>query len=116
METIQILLIIFAIFAWTRVILRLKDKHIRLSEFIFWSLVWLIMLIVAFIPSITSSMAEFLGIASGISLLVYVSVIILFYLVFRLYVKIEHQEQEITQLTRALAIKNSEKKKKNRGL
>lgn len=105
-------MIIFAVFAWTRVILRLKDKHIRLSEFIFWSVIWLLVIIVAFIPSVTTSLADLLGISSGISLLVYLSVIILFYLVFRLYVKLEHQEQEITQLTRGLAIKNFEKKRK----
>jgi small membrane protein len=113
METIQILMILFGLFALTRVILRLKDKHIKMTEFIFWSIIWILVIVVAFIPSITANLAELLGIASGISLLVYISILILFYLVFRIYVRIEGQSREITEITRKIALKNSPIKKES---
>jgi small membrane protein len=112
MQTLQVMLIIFSLFALTRVILRLKDKHIKLSEFIFWSILWILVIIVAIIPTLFASVASLFGISSGIMLLVYVSIIIIFYLVFRLYVKLEHQGQDITKLTRSIAINKELKKGK----
>ena len=64
---------------------------------------------VAFVPDLTTTIAQSLGIEQGMSLIAGFSIITLFYLLFRLYVKVENTEQRLTRIVRELAY---EKKKK----
>jgi len=103
MELIQILIIIFALFALSRIVLRKKDKSISYLEMFLWGTIWLSVLIIAFVPRITNFLSAKVGISNGFNLLVYASIMLLFYLIFRMYVKIESLEQDITKLVRELA-------------
>ncbi|MFH1770954.1 MAG: DUF2304 family protein [archaeon] len=111
MEPIQVIAIIFAIFAYSRVILRFKDKKMSNLEFLFWSIIWISIIVFASIPQVVNSLANVFGIERPIDLVVYVSIVLLFYLMFRIYVKIESHEQDITKIVRTVAIKESKKKK-----
>ena len=112
MEIIQIVIIIFALFALSRVLLRFKDNKLNRNEFIFWMLVWISIIIISIIPGITGILSQKLGIGRGIDLIIYVSIIVMFYLIFRLYVKLETVEREITAIVRKVALDKKEKKKK----
>ena len=57
-------------------------------------------------------LSSILGIARGADLIVYVSVVLLFYLIFRLYVKMEKIEQDVTKVVRKIAIDETVKKRK----
>ena len=111
---IQVLIVVFALFALTRAILRLRDKSINNAEFFFWALIWVIVIVVALIPGILLGAANFLGIANGTSLIVYLSILLLFYLMFRVYVKIEGMDNKITNLVRNIGISEADKKKRKR--
>lgn len=108
---IQLLVVIFATFAASRAILRFKDKKISFHEVIFWLGVWIVLGVVVFFPDITGSLAEKLGIGRGIDVVIYVSIGLLYYLIFRLYVMLEETEREITRLVREIAISRKKKKK-----
>jgi len=112
MEIIQVLIIIFALFAMSRAILRFRDGKLTKSEFLFWLAVWLAIIVFAFTPNLTTQISILIGIGRGMDLLMYVSVIVLFYLMFRLYVKAESLEKDITFLVRKFAIENDKKEKK----
>ena len=105
MEIIQIIIILFALFAFSRAALRARDRKIKQNEFIFWSIIWIAIIIVAFIPGITGIFAKPFGIGRGADFAVYISLIALFYLMFRLYVKAEKIEKDITKLVREIALK-----------
>lgn len=109
LSLIRIFATLFALFAWSRAFLRYKDRKISNNEFIFWSIIWLGVVIVAFIPGISSFISEAIGIKRPIDVFVYVSIILLFYLVFRIYVRLDQLNSEITKLVREFAIR----KKKN---
>ena len=100
---LEILAVLFTFFALSRVILRARDNKLDIAEFLFWTTLWVGFLIVVFLPDITSKVARIIGIGRGIDLIVYTSVALLFYLQFRLYVKLEEREQEITKLTREIS-------------
>ena len=104
---IQVLIALFALFALTRSLLRLKDNQITKSEAIFWSMLWILVIIISFLPESLSNIAEKLGISSGISLVVYISILLLFYLLFRIYVRIDAQDQKITSLIREITLSNA---------
>jgi small membrane protein len=108
---LQIVLLIFALFALSRVILRLKDNEITVKGFLFWGFIWVSVIIIAIIPDTITFISTYVGIGRGIDVAVYVSVTLLFYIVFKILVKIEKLQQEITSLTRAIAIKNVHNKK-----
>lgn len=108
-SVIQLIASVFSLFALSRVILRAKDKKITNAELVFWLGIWSTFIVVVLFPSITSSIAMFLGISRGTDVILYGSVGVLFYLIFRLYVKVEETEREITAIVRQKAL---EKKKK----
>lgn len=108
---IQVLIIIFAIFAWSRAFLRMRGKNISIGEFSFWSLIWSVVIFVGLFPSVISKASWLVGIERGVDLAIYVSIILLFYLMFRLYVKIDEHDKQVTKLVREMAIKDAKKKK-----
>jgi len=107
---LQIIVVLFVLFAWSRVLLRFRDRKISRWEFVFWSLLWLAVLIILFIPKITEPIARLLQIGRGIDVIVYLSIVLLFYLVFRIYVRLEGIEQDITKVVREVSLKKGRKK------
>src|SRR3989338_6744019 len=80
----HIIIIVFTLFALSRLILRLKDKEIRLLEFITWFLVWLGVLAIVFMPTLISGIEQVLGIKKGIDFFASAGIVLLFYLLFRI--------------------------------
>jgi len=107
MQLIQILAILFALFAFSRAVLRFKDGAIKTREFVMWSVVWIAVIVVAAIPPTAEFISTALGVQRAVDLVVYVSIIMLFYLIFRVYVKTEKMEHSITTITRSIAIKRA---------
>jgi hypothetical protein len=101
----SIALIFIAIFIW-RLFTQRKKQTINNNEFIFWLAFWLIgALAIIFIRLLDKLLitAGFSG--SGINFLLYLAVITLFYLIFKLRLKISKLEKSLTDLVRELALK-----------
>lgn len=115
---IQILLSLFLLFALSRAYLRFRERAIGGGQFLFWCGLWLLAFFTIFYPDFTSYWARLLGIGRGADAILYASVMILFYLVFRLHVFIEDIRQEITTLVREIALvslqKSGKKQKKQK--
>ncbi len=109
MILIQFILIIFLVFALTRVVLRYRGGQLTALEFTFWSLLFFLAAVGVLAPSLTTKIAQILGIGRGSDLAVYASIVILFYLVFRIYILIEDVRQEITELIRQIALEKTKK-------
>src|SRR3989344_341491 len=107
LTTIQILLLIFILFAASRVLLRVKEKVISTQAGFFWLLVWLAAVIGVVLPGTTTRLASYFGVGRGVDVIVYLSLALLFYLVFRIYVMIEDIRRDITFLIRHIALQNS---------
>ncbi len=112
---IQILLTIFIIFALTRIVFKFKQNKLKPTEFFSWALLWLAGLVVVWLPNATTKIANFLGIGRGADLIFYLSLVIIFYLLFKIYLRIENIEKNITKFTKTEAINNAsfQKKEKN---
>ena len=108
---LQILMILFSLFALSRAVLRRKDKAISILEFLFWIVVWLGVIFTAVFPQVMMGIAHSMGLISGTGMVVYVSIIALLYLVFKLYVKLDETQNKITMIMREISIRDSKKKK-----
>ena len=109
---LQIIIIAFSAFALSRLLIRRKDRAVRLGETLFWSVIWIGAILIAIFPGVVNAMAQNAGIGSTIDLIMIVTVLTLFYLQFRLYVKVEQQAQDITRLVREIALRERKGKKK----
>ena len=106
---IQFIIILFSLFAISRLRSKLKTKEIDIKEFYFWLIVWAVVIIATVWFRKTDIRAKFFGVEKGADLAVYVSILFLFYLFFKLIVKIKKIERDITKIVREIAIKNSRK-------
>lgn len=104
--TQQVIALLVIAYFLIKLIVQRKNKQVSGLEFIFWLSFWLLAgLLIALIKEIDALVA-FLGFsASGINALLYLSVVILFYLIFKLRLKLEKTEREITKIVREIALK-----------
>lgn len=107
----QIIITFFLLFALSRVYLRFKGGEVTLFGFFFWTILFGSAMLVVLYPGLSSDFAKALGIGRGADAIVYASIILLFYLVFRLYVYIQDIRYEITELVKKLALKENQTKK-----
>ena len=64
-------------------------------------------LIFVWVPSLSTAVAEFVGIGRGVDLILYLWVCISLILLLNLHLKLRTQEESITKLARAIAIANA---------
>ncbi|MBI4090629.1 MAG: DUF2304 domain-containing protein [Candidatus Komeilibacteria bacterium] len=95
---------IFVAFVWWRLLFNFRSHRTTLGPTIVWFILWLSILAVFWSPEIASRLASAAGIGRGADLILYVSVIVLVYLAYRTYARIEKIERDITAVTRELAL------------
>ncbi|MBU1126616.1 MAG: DUF2304 domain-containing protein [Patescibacteria group bacterium] len=99
----QIFLIAFGLFAILKTIRQYRAKKVSLYWLLLWCLLWLSVVIVALMPQTTDVLAEYVGVEKGADLLVYVAIVILFYSIYRILIRSEKQNKELTELVRKIA-------------
>jgi small membrane protein len=104
MRPAQLLLLAFVLAALAKVLHSYKQRRMAPLDFLFWGLVWIGTASIIIFPNATSPLAHLLGIGRGADLIMYLSLLISCYLIFRLYVALARLEQAITALVRALAL------------
>lgn len=108
MLLIQILLLVFFAFAVIKAIMRWLSRDINLINLVYWIIFWSAAAVIVIWPDATFYLAKILGIGRGADLIVYVSLVIIFFLIFKLMATQEKQRREITEMTRALSLKEKE--------
>jgi hypothetical protein len=108
MPLIQIIIVAFALYALSRAALRLRSGELHLGQVVLWSLFWIGVIVVAVMPQTTSWLASFVGVGRGADLVIYCSIIALFYAMFRLFVRIERMERHITGLVRQIGLRDAD--------
>ncbi|MFA5644020.1 MAG: DUF2304 domain-containing protein [Patescibacteria group bacterium] len=102
-QVIAILILIFFIFKLGR---EWKKKSITINEFFFWLIFWSIgVVIILFIKPIDKLVMDLGFSSSGINLVFYVAVLMLFYLIFRMRLRMVKMEKDITELSRKISLK-----------
>lgn len=107
----QLLAAIVIAFFVLRLTSQWRKKEIGLTEFRLWILFWsAAALAVIFIKQLDRFVA-YLGFStSAINFLIYLAVLALFYLVFRLRLSLARLDKDLTDLSRQLALRQDDKK------
>ncbi|MFA7087751.1 MAG: DUF2304 domain-containing protein [Patescibacteria group bacterium] len=102
----QIIALIIIGFFIIRLLRQKKKKQLSGNEFILWLFFWLIAaLAIIFIKQIDRTVAWLGFSGSGINFLIYLAVLVLFYLIFRLRLNIAKMDKGLTELTRLITLK-----------
>ncbi|MBP6859863.1 MAG: DUF2304 domain-containing protein [Candidatus Magasanikbacteria bacterium] len=107
---IQALLVVFFLFALIKVVGRFRAGELTKKGAVLWFIFWLIAAVVVLIPNSTAALAQMVGIGRGADLVVYIALASVFFLIFRLMVKIEMLNKDITTLTRKISLQEKDKK------
>lgn len=107
----QILFVLFALYSIFFVIKKKKDELLGPRGMIFWILFWIGVIVVVMWPEATIKLAHLFGIGRGADLVMYVALTTLFFIVFRLHIKIEAMNRDVTKVVREKALDKVKSKK-----
>ena len=103
----QLFLLGLVVLAMGLDILRYRQGKISALGFFLWLVLWMGAATVIVFPDSTGMAARLFGLGRGVDLVLYVSIILILYLLFKVYVRLEQVDREITQIVRALALRES---------
>lgn len=110
-QPIQIILVLVFALALMRTIWRARQGGLKLSEFLFWFLVWTLAIAVVILPDSTFYFAKIFGVGRGADFVVYAALVVLFLLLFKIMSKLDALEQNLTKIVRAEALKDVKERK-----
>lgn len=97
---IQIILSILIFLIIFRLVLKFKKTELEITKFLIWVIFWSLTIVALWIPGLLTQIANFFGIGRGADLIFYISLLIIFYLIFKIYIKFEKIEKDITKIVR----------------
>ena len=110
MSIFQIIILIAIAIILYKAIVRLKNKQISIYLFLVWLGLWIVVAVIDIYPIIITKIAFFVGIGRGVDLIIYSSIFILFYVIFRMHLKITGLENKLTKIIRKNAEQRVESK------
>ncbi len=89
-------------------VLRYRQRRIGALGFLFWLLLWISAGTLVLVPDLSTLAAHLVGIGRGVDLVLYFSVILILYLIFRIQVRLEQMDRTLTQIVRTIALGNDD--------
>jgi hypothetical protein len=74
-------------------------------EFLLWVVLWSGIGVIAYWPELLDYLPPYIGIKSGVNVLIFFGFVVLFYGFFRLFLKVEDLERKFVELNRGIALK-----------
>lgn len=101
----QILYLFFILLVEIKVYDKFRRKDISTPSFLFWALFWLSSGFLILWPKTSDYLAQKLGLKTqkGVDLIVDASVAVIFYLIWRIFLRLERIERDLTKITRAIS-------------
>ncbi|MDD5252165.1 MAG: DUF2304 domain-containing protein [Patescibacteria group bacterium] len=76
-----------------------------------WSVLWIAAAVVILRPEMTSAIAGWLGVGRGVDAVIYVAIAGLYYLVFRIFLKLDKFERDLTVIVRRISLDEAKSNK-----
>ncbi len=102
---VQIVIVAFALFAALSAGRRYFKKELRAGPLLAWLLLWFAIVVAVIAPQTTELLARILGVGRGADVVIYLSIVALFYLMFRVLIRLEKMDRAITAAVRAVALR-----------
>lgn len=106
MLLIQYVLILVIVCILWQTFKKFRTKNISLREFLFWLVFWMAVAVAILMPKFTVFLANYLGVGRGADLVVYASLIFVFYMIFRIFSRQNKIEKDISKIVEEIAKRN----------
>jgi hypothetical protein len=103
-DVVTILGILFSLFALSRVFLRLREGRISRGMVIVWTIAWVTVILFLIFPEKFEVISQAVGIGRPLDFIFIVSILVAYYLTFRVYVYLEELRGDLAKIVRELAI------------
>lgn len=110
-QFIQLLVTVVNAFIVFKSYQKWKNKIIGFAPFAVWSLFWIFGIILVWQPTLADHVASFLQVGRGTDAILYLSLVTIFYLLFKAYIRFERMERTLTDMVREIAILERKRKK-----
>ncbi len=107
MDIVQYILLGVIAFVLFRTARMMHKGKIHFADFLLWLMFWALVSAIVIWPQITQYAAEAIGIGRGADLVLYLSMLGVYYFMYHSIVKVKQLEQKITKLGRQVAIDNA---------
>lgn len=107
MTIFQIIILILVAYIILKAARRLMKKELSVWLFIFWVSLWGGAAILTVFPRVMEQLALWLGIGRGVDLVIYLSLLLIFYLLFKINLRQQALEKKLVALVRQNAIDNA---------
>lgn len=101
---IQVLIIAFAAFAFARVVGKFRAGELTRMALLLWGAFWVAVMVVTLLPDVTTWFARLIGVGRGVDAVIYFAIIFLYYFVFRIFLRLEKLDHDITVLVRKMSV------------
>ncbi len=105
MVLIQYVLILAIVLIIWQTLNKFRAKNIGLRELLFWVIFWIVVSTAILMPKFTVFLANYLGVGRGADLVVYASLIFVFYMIFRIFSRQNRIEKDISKIVEEIAKK-----------
>ena len=106
MTIFQILILIFIAIVLYKAVRRLIKKDISALLFAVWLLFWLAIAAINIYPESMNIIARALGVGRGVDIVIYVSVFVMFYWLFRTNLRLNEVDRKVSKLVSKVAVEN----------
>jgi len=104
MSPIQIIVLALIALIILKTFKKYKKESITIREFFLWTIFWLIVACLWIFPDATQTLANWVGIGRGVDLVIYLAILILFFGLFYVIIRLERLERDVTKIVRRMAL------------
>ena len=108
---LRIFIILLMILGLWSIIKVVKKKNLSMKYGLYWSIIFIFMLVLVIFPNIVEKIASLCGFKEAPNMLFLIAIFILFYIVFRLYITISKLQEINRSLVQEISIMKKEAKK-----
>ena len=108
MDYIQILVLVAVLLMVAKLLISSRRKEISSRRLGLWIFFLIIIVVLVFYPGLSDRAALFLGIDRGTDAAFFAAILLIFYLLFKIFMRLEQMESGITKVVRELALRESE--------
>ncbi len=107
MVLFKILFLLFVLIILIRLVGRFKKRQIRFTNFLVWLFFWLIVGVIVIYPEATDYLARFLGVGRGADVIVYFSLVVIFYFIFYFTVRLHIMDAKVAKIVRNISLREN---------
>ena len=114
MNLFQFVFLLFIAVSLYRVIGKIKSGQLNFKESFVWVFVWTLGGIIIFNPGLSVRVSQIFGIGRGVDLVIYTSIIFLYYIAYKMYLKVDNLQKKLKDISTKIALNENHDKAKSK--